>query len=332
MKPIVLALVGPTGVGKTAASLSIAQQLNAEIISMDSMQVYRGMDIGTAKPSREELATVAHHLIDVVDPHERFTTSAYRDLAFQAIEDILSRGKQPLLVGGTGLYLDAVSYEMSLGVSGADDEIRNRLRAIAAQADGKKRLHDMLASIDPQSAEKLHLNDVRRVMRALEIYETTGRSRSEQGDERRREGPYHVLVYGLSLPREQMYARINARVDAMMAAGLENEVRALLDAGVSPSVEGGAMQAIGYKEIVCALRGDISMACAVDWIKQGSRRYAKRQWTWFRHDSRTKWFDCSLFESPHALHEALLMQMQEDMATYRNGEGGAPEHKADMLA
>ena len=331
MKPIVLALVGPTGVGKTAASLSVARRLNAEIVSMDSMQVYRGMDIGTAKPSAQEMAAVPHHLIDVVDPHERFTTSAYRNLAFQAIGDILSRGKQPLLVGGTGLYLDAVSYEMSLGVSGADSGIRNRLRAVAAQQDGPKRLHDRLARVDPQSAEKLHPNDVRRVMRALEIFETTGKPRGEQGDERRREGPYHVLVYGLSLPREQMYARINARVDAMMAAGLEGEVRALLNAGVSPSVEGGAMQAIGYKEIVSALRGEISMARAVELIKQGSRRYAKRQWTWFGHDPRTKWFDCALYASQQALHEALLSQIREDIAAYTNGMSVGADGEADPI-
>ena len=313
MKPVVLALVGPTGSGKTRTAIRICQALNAEIVSMDSMQVYRGMDIGTAKPTREELAAAPHHMIDVVEPDQMFTVSMYREMACEVMDGILARGKTPLLVGGTGLYLQAISYEMSLGENGADRSLRERLQQIAGEEDGPRRLHERLQRVDPASAEKLHPNDVRRVIRALEIYETSGRAKSEQTDEQRREGPYHVLVYGLSLPREQMYARINARVDEMVRNGLIDEVKGLLDRGIEPRTEGGAMQAIGYKEIVSALRGEMTMERAVELIKQGSRRYAKRQWTWFRHDKRTKWFDWTAYGSEDALIEALLRQIRTDI-------------------
>lgn len=313
MKPVVLALVGPTGSGKTRTAIRLCQALNAEIVSMDSMQVYRGMDIGTAKPTREELAAAPHHMIDVVEPDQMFTVSMYREMACKAIDDILARGRTPLLVGGTGLYLQAISYEMSLGDNGADHALREELHRIAGEKDGSIRLHERLQMVDPASAEKLHPNDVRRVIRALEIYETSGRAKSEQADEQRREGPYHVLVYGLSLPREMMYARINARVDEMVRNGLVDEVKGLLDRGIEPRPEGGAMQAIGYKEIVSALRGEMAMEQAVDLIKQGSRRYAKRQWTWFRHDPRTKWFDWTAYDSEDTLIDDLLRQIRMDI-------------------
>ena len=316
MKPILLALVGPTGVGKTQASLDIARALNAEIISMDSMQVYRGMDIGTAKSSAEERQGIVHYMIDVADPHERFTVADYRNQAMPIIDGILARGKQPMLVGGTGLYLDAIRYDMKLGRNGADEAVRQRLRKIADEPNGQIKLHEMLKAVDPQTAEKLHPNDVRRVMRALEIYETSGQTKSEQADDERQEGKYHVLVYGLSQPREIMYARINARVDEMMNAELVNEVKTLLKQGVELNCEGGAMQAIGYKEIVSALQGDISMERAVELIKQNSRRYAKRQWTWFRHDENTRWFDYTDFPTREALEEKLLKCIREDCAAY----------------
>ena len=314
MKPTLLALVGPTGSGKTQTAIDLAGALNAEIVSMDSMQVYRGMDIGTAKPTPAQRAAAVHHMIDVADPHERFTTAAYRDMATEMIGDILSRGRRVLLVGGTGLYLQALSTGMALGEQGADEALRSRLRAIADEPGGEKRLHSMLAAADPHAAARLHPNDVRRVMRALEIREATGKPESERVNDAKQEGPYRVLVYGLSLPREQMYARINARVDEMMANGLITEVEHLLAQGIEPSAEGGAMQAIGYKEIVSALRGEISMEQAVALIKQGSRRYAKRQWTWFRRDPDTRWYDWSQYPDAQALEDALLKQMLLDLA------------------
>ena len=313
MKPIVLALVGPTGSGKTKTAIALSRALKTEIVSMDSMQVYRGMDIGTAKPDAWELAQAPHHMIDVVDPDCMFTVSMYREMASKSIEDILSRGRIPMLVGGTGLYLNALSFEMSLGENGADSALREELHRIADEPNGHAMLHERLMRVDPESAQKLHPNDIRRVIRALEIYETSGKAKSEQGDEQRQEGPYHVLVYGLSMPRDQMYGRINARVDAMIEKGLIQEVEGLLERGIEPKREGGAMQAIGYKEIASALRSEISMEQAVFLIKQGSRRYAKRQWTWFRRDRRTKWFDWTEYENEEALYGALIQQIQEDI-------------------
>ena len=316
MKPVVLALVGPTGSGKTKTAIALSRGLQAEIVSMDSMQVYRGMDIGTAKPTQKELASAPHHMIDVVEPDCLFTVSMYKEMASKAIDNILSKGKLPMLVGGTGLYLNALSYEMSLGDNGADGKLREELHRLAAQPDGPSMLHEQLRRVDPVSAQKLHPNDIRRVIRALEIYETSGKAKGEREDEQRKEGPYHILVYGLSLPREQMYARINERVDLMMKDGLVDEVKGLLERGIEPKQEGGAMQAIGYKEIVSALRGEISMEQAVSLIKQGSRRYAKRQWTWFRRDERTVWFDWTQYESEEALINALLLRVQKDISEY----------------
>ena len=313
MKPTVLALVGPTGSGKTKTAIQLCQALNAEIVSMDSMQIYRGMNIGTAKPTKAELAAAVHHMIDVADPDQIFTVSMYREMACRIIDDILSRGKLPILAGGTGLYLQAISYEMSLGDKGADSQLRNELNRIASEPDGPRRLHARLSLVDPVSAGKLHPNDIRRVVRALEIYETSGKAKGEQGNETRKDGPYRILVYGLSLPRELMYQRINARVDQMIADGLVEEVKQLLQRGITPKPEGGAMQAIGYKEIVAALQGDLSLEQAIDLIKQGSRRYAKRQWTWFRHDPRTVWFDWTDYPSEDMLLESLITRIQNDL-------------------
>ena len=313
MKPTILALVGPTGSGKTKTAIQICKELNAEIISMDSMQIYRGMDIGTAKPTKAEMAEAVHHMIDVADPAQIFTVSMYREMACKIIDDILARGKLPILVGGTGLYLQAISYEMSLGDKGADTKLRDELNSIAEKPDGPMILHQRLYAVDPVTAQKLHPNDTRRVIRALEIYETSGKAKSAQGDEARQEGPYHVLVYGLSLPRDQMYARINARVDQMVSDGLVEEVKALLTQGISPRPEGGAMQAIGYKEIVSALQGEMTLDQAIALIKQGSRRYAKRQWTWFRHDSRTQWFDWTEFPNEQSLLDNLIRKIRSDL-------------------
>ena len=313
MKPTILALVGPTGSGKTKTAIQICHTLNAEIVSMDSMQIYRGMDIGTAKPTKAELAAAPHHMIDVADPSQIFTVSMYREMACRVIDDILARGKLPLLVGGTGLYLQAVSYEMSLGENGADSKLREELNRIAAQPGGPTELHKRLQAVDPVTAKRLHPNDIRRVIRSLEIFETSGKTKSERSNETRAEGPYRVLVYGLSLPRDQMYARINARVDQMIADGLVGEVKSLLQSGISPKPEGGAMQAIGYKEIVSALQGEITLDQAVALIKQSSRRYAKRQWTWFRHDERTQWYDWTEYVSQEHMIEELIKKIQSDL-------------------
>ena len=202
-KPVILAVVGPTGSGKTKAAIPLSRVLGGEIISMDSMQIYRGMDIGTAKPTKEERAQAVHHMIDVADPDEVFTVSAYREMAMEVIGDVLSRGKMPILAGGTGLYLNALSYEMSLGESGASQEVRDRLHRMAEEKDGMRLLHEQLKLVDPAAAARLHPNDTRRVIRALEVYETTGKTLSEMSDNSRTEGPYHVLAVSythLTLP------------------------------------------------------------------------------------------------------------------------------------
>ena len=315
-KPIVLAIVGPTGSGKTKAAIHLSRFFNGEIVSMDSMQIYRGMDIGTAKPTKDELAQAQHHMIDVADPDEIFTVSSYKDMTTSVIDDIIARDKMPILAGGTGLYLNAISYEMNLGEQGANHPIRDELNRIAQKENGPQILHDRLKQIDSVTAQRLHPNDIRRVIRALEVYETTGKLLSEMTEQDRQEGQYHVLVYGLSYPRDIMYERINLRVDQMVKDGLVDEVKALLAKGIEPKREGGAMQAIGYKEIVSALRGEISMDRAIDLIKQGSRRYAKRQWTWFRHDERVKWFDFSEFSNQQALYDAMIEQIRSDISNY----------------
>lgn len=313
MKPTILALVGPTGSGKTKTAIQLCKELDGEIVSMDSMQIYRGMDIGTAKATIAEQHAVPHHMIDIVDPDQVFTVSMYREMACKAIDDILARGKLPVLVGGTGLYLQAISYEMSLGEKGANSALREELQRIAAQSGGPEKLHAKLQIVDPDTAAKLHPHDTRRVIRALEIYETSGKAKSEQRNEDRIEGPYRVLVYGLSLPRDQMYARINARVDQMMQEGLVEEVKSLLRQGVAPNPDGGAMQAIGYKEIVSAILGEMSLEQAVSLIKQSSRRYAKRQWTWFRRDQRTQWFDWTEYPAENDLIQALIERVKADI-------------------
>ena len=315
MKPTILAIVGPTGSGKTSTAIALSQSLNAEIVSMDSMQIYKGMDIGTAKPTAEERSFVPHHMIDVADPSEVFTVSDYREMALPVIDDILSRGKLPILVGGTGLYLNAISYDMNLAEDGANQIVRDELNRIAKQENGPSLLHDRLKQVDPYSAARLHPNDIRRVIRALEVFETSGKAMSEVAKGQREEGPYNVLVYGLSYPREILYERINLRVDTMIKAGLVNEVKTLLAQGIAPRPEGGAMQAIGYKEIVSALRGAVTLDRAIDLIKQGSRRYAKRQWTWFRHDERVHWFDFANYNQPEELYTALLEQILRDINT-----------------
>ena len=313
MAPKILCVVGPTACGKTTLGVLLAKKFNGEVVSVDSMQIYRGMTIGTAAPTEQEMDGVPHHMIAVADPTEQWSAARYAEAAIPIVDDILSRGKLPLLVGGTGLYLQAISYDMALGEKGADSKLRDELNRIAAKPEGPQELHDRLKSVDPATAERLHPNDVRRVIRALEIFETSGKGRSEQENLPRAEGPYHVLVYGLSMPREQMYARINRRVDTMIADGLVQEVQSLLDKGISPRPEGGAMQAIGYKEIVSALQGELTLDQAIALIKQSSRRYAKRQWTWFRHDQRTKWFDWTEYSNEQDLVDALTEWIQSDL-------------------
>lgn len=277
----VIAIVGPTAVGKTALAIELAKRYNGEIISCDSMQVYRGMDIGTAKPTREELAQVKHHLIDIKMPNENFSCADYAVLAKKAIEDIARRGKTPIFCGGTGLYLDSVIEIPSFCETAKDEEYRAYLEGYAKEY-GNEAVHKMLGEVDPESAEAIHANNLKRVIRALEIYKCTGVTKSEW-DRRSKEvkPPYDATVLFLTCEdREEMYRRIDRRVDIMMAEGLMYEVRGLYEAGLlDPKYT--ASGAIGYKELLPAVTGDGSVDIGVAELKIATRHYAKRQLTWF---------------------------------------------------
>ena len=253
------------------------------------MQIYRGMDVGTAKPTLEERRGIAHHMIDIIDPGESYSASRFKEDAAACVRDILSRGKRPVLCGGTGLYIDALTRPMDFALP-SDSALRDELNALSQRENGKEALHAMLKEIDPESARRLHPNDVRRVVRAIEIYRLTGHTMTEQmAIDRQREGDYDVTFFALNWPRDVLYDRIDRRVDQMMACGLVDEVKRLLENGLS--ADSTAMQALGYKEIVMALEGKCDMSEAVDEIKLGSRHYAKRQLTWLRRDGRARFID-----------------------------------------
>ena len=282
MKKLVYALVGPTASGKTALSLRLAREIGGEILCMDSMQIYRGMDIGTAKPTAEERAQAPHHLLDVADPAEPFSVTQYTALARPLLESIGA----PILVGGTGFYLRGLSQPMDYGFVRGDPAIRERYEQLAAE-EGVQAVHDRLRVVDPVTADRLHPNDLRRVVRALEVYELTGTRFSDQKPPDPEEVPWRFLLFALDWPRDVLYRRIDARVDVMMADGLLTEVRRLLDSGVPADAQ--AMQGIGYKELIPVLREGAALDGAVELIKRRSRNYAKRQLTWFRADERLHW-------------------------------------------
>lgn len=285
-KPILPVVAGPTASGKTACGVELALMLNGEVISADSMQIYRGMDILSAKPTRREMRGVRHHLLGFVDPKERYTADAYRADGKKAVEDILSRGKMPVLCGGTGLYINAMTRPMSFSEQ-SDQKMHDELMEMGNTSDGRRQLFAMLKKIDPESANRLHENDVRRVSRAIEIYRLTGKTQTEQMRlDREREGDYREIIFAPDWPRDELYRRIDVRVDSMIKAGLIEEVRNLIS---EEEKHPTALQAIGYKEIAAALRGEISMQDAVDWTKQATRHLAKRQLTWFKRDDRVIW-------------------------------------------
>ncbi len=285
-KPKILGVVGPTASGKTDFAIDLCLERGGEVVSCDSMQIYRGMDIGTAKPTAAEMRGVPHHMIDVADPCEDFSAARFSAMARGCIDDILSRGRLPVLCGGTGLYFDSVVSGISYAENKIDPKLRRSLMSLAEE-NGAEYLHDMLRQVDPVSAEAIHPNNVRRVVRALEIYRQTGKPKSEVDKEQRGEPLYDAEIYGLLWSREELYERINKRVDVMIERGLIDEVRNLLDLGVG--TDSTAMQAIGYKEAAEYLRGECSLSEAVDKIKRESRRYAKRQMTWFKRNPDIIW-------------------------------------------
>jgi tRNA dimethylallyltransferase len=285
----VLAIVGPTAAGKSAVGLEVALRAGGEIVSADSMQVYRGLDIGTAKPGPAELDLVPHHLINVADPLEHFSVAAYQQIARAAVEDISKRGRLPVVVGGTGLYVRALLHHYDFSAPGADPKARAALeqRAIAG---GPALLHSELSRVDPPAAARIHPNDTLRLVRALEVWQATGRriSDSWRGFD---DFVYDALLVGLRLAPVELYSRIDRRVEQMLKSGLVEEVRGLVGRGYSAALIAG--QALGYKEIVAYLEGLISLPEAVNQVKLATRRYAKRQMTWFRREPGVTWLDAS---------------------------------------
>lgn len=287
-KPMpLLAIVGPTATGKTDQSVRVAQNLEAEIVSADSMLVYRHMNIGTAKPTPEETKGVPHHLIDVADPGEMYNVSRYSHSAVKVIELLHRRKKLPILVGGTGLYVKAVIDGYNFSKVGTDPELREKLTKECENL-GSEALHDRLKKVDPETAARLHTNDVKRVIRALEVFYLSGKTLSSDADKLEK-SPYNILMYGLTMDRKELYSRIEQRVDKMLGQGLVDEVKGLLDKGYSSSLT--SMQGLGYKEIILYLNGTLSLGEAVDLLKMNTRRFAKRQLTWFRRDGRIRWID-----------------------------------------
>jgi tRNA dimethylallyltransferase len=292
----VVAVVGPTASGKSRLAVELALQRNGEVVSADSMQIYKGMNVGTAKPTAEEMRGVPHHLMDFAEPSRPFSVADYVELASACIAELHARGKLPVLAGGTGLYIRSLLQNLQFTETVRDDALRAQLRE-TAEREGVAPLLEELRRVDPESAERIHPNNVSRVIRAIEIYRTTGIPMTEQM-KRSREipSPYHACVIGLDYcDRAVLYERINRRVDEMMDSGLVEEAREVLSREHSAT----ALQAIGYKELQPYFRGECSLDEAVCRIKQETRRYAKRQLTWFRRDEGTHWIfadDCSGFD------------------------------------
>jgi tRNA dimethylallyltransferase len=281
-------IVGPTGAGKSALAMTVAERSNCEIVNADSRQFYRGMDLGTAKPSADDRRRVPHHLIDVRNPDDSLDVAEFAQLARAAIENIASRGRNPLVVGGSGLYLRVIPGGIFRGPA-ASPEIRNRLTKVAKE-QGAPYLHQRLRELDPEAANRIGVNDLYRIVRALEVFELTGETIStHQYRHRFADIGYDTLTIGIEVERKKLYDAIDARFDAMVAAGLVEEVRALIAAGYSP--EKPPLSTIGYKQIAAYLRGEMTLADAIALSKQESRRLAKRQLTWFRREPGIVWLD-----------------------------------------
>lgn len=285
----IIVVAGPTAVGKTEYAIEVAKKINGEIVSCDSMQLYKYMDIGSAKPTAEERAQVYHYLVDEIDPKDAFSVAEYQKLAKAAIEEIFEKGKIPVIAGGTGLYLNSLLYNMDFGGAKSDDQLRRSLEEMA-EKEGVDALHQLLAQKDSEAAGRIHKNNVKKVIRAIEAIELNGKVEDFNNlnvptDE------YEVLMLCLNRDREELYDRINRRVDILMDMGLLEEVKSLIDMGFT--ADDIAMKGIGYKEIIGYFDGEYDLETAVDLVKRNTRRYAKRQITWFKRYENMKWFNLS---------------------------------------
>lgn len=294
--PKIVVICGPTGVGKTGFAIALARRFNAGVVGADSMQIYRYMDIGTAKPTAQEKASVQHHMVDIIDPDHDFDAAVYAQQANACIENLISSKKVPFVVGGTGLYIKALIYGLSKGAP-TDSTIRHQLRLELAQS-GLAGMYELLGRKDPEAARRIHPNDRYRILRALEVFMITGQSIYDHHESHGFRTPrFNVLTLGLTMPREQLYDRINRRVDVMLADGLKDEVQGLLDRGYSAQLK--SMQSLGYRHMIAHLQQGIPWSQTVETLKRDHRRYAKRQLTWFRADDGVHWL------APHQTEAAI---------------------------
>lgn len=293
MKQKLLIIAGPTGVGKTELSIKLSKLLDGEVISADSMQIYKHMDIGSAKVTNEEMDGIKHHMIDVVMPDKSFTVVDYKNMAEKEIDDVINKNKLPIIVGGTGLYINSLTCNMNFTEAESDVEYRKHLEDLANEK-GNNYVHNLLKEIDPISYEKIHANNLKRVIRALEVYKVSGKPFSSFTDlDTFYQSKYDIYYYVLTMNRDKLYSRINNRVDKMFSDGLLEECIKLKELGYNTSMQ--SMQGIGYKEVLYYLDNKISLKEAIDMIKQGSRNYAKRQLTWFKKDPRVKFIDKDIY-------------------------------------
>ncbi len=308
MKNLVI-LTGPTAVGKTALSINLAKAINGEIISADSMQVYKKMDIGTAKVTPEEMDGVKHYLIDAIEPTEDFHVVKFQKMVLEAMDEIYSKGKIPIICGGTGFYIQAILYDIQFTEQEIDESYRKSLEDYADEF-GNEALHTRLNEVDPESASTIPAANRKRVIRAIEYFHQTGEKFSVHNErEKQRTSPYNFAYFVLNDDRELLYNRIDKRVDIMMKAGLLDEVKMLLTMGCKPGMT--SMDGIGYKEIISYFDGNISLEDAVELIKKNSRNYAKRQLTWFRREKEVTWLDKTVLKDDRQLLDYILSQLKE---------------------
>ncbi len=307
MKDIIV-VAGPTAVGKTEYAIKIAKAVDGEVVSCDSMQLYKYMDIGSAKPSPEELAQVQHYLVDEIDPREPFSVVEYQKRAKEAIAEIHKKGKTPVISGGTGLYLNSLLYEMDFGAPPTDDTYRKELEEYAAE-NGPEALHKRLAEQDPAAAERIHPNNIKKVIRAIEAIEKGGEGIKPFDAVQQENQDYRPFLIGLTRDRAELYDRINMRVDILMEQGLLQEVESLFNMGLTE--ENISMKGIGYKELIQHLKGEYSLEEAIEKVKQNTRRYAKRQLTWFKRYDQMQWFDLSIYNSDEEALEDMLSWLKK---------------------
>lgn len=288
-KDLLVAIVGPTAVGKSEVAIEIAQKIGSEIVSADSMQIYRYMDIGTAKPTIEERELVPHHMIDIVYPDEEFSATDFQKRAKSCIKSIYQSDKIPLVVGGTGFYINALCYDYTFSPAGKDESLRKHLKK-EAEEKGVDYLYNQLVQIDPEAAAKIHPNNLRRIIRALEVCKTTGKPFSYYVKMTKMgKSPYDLLIFGITMPRDELYRRINKRVVSMIEKGFIDEVEKLLEMGYDKNLK--SMQGLGYRQVIQYLEGRLTLDEAIDLIARDTRRYAKRQYTWFLRDQNIIWLD-----------------------------------------